>query len=196
MKRITTTLLLIPMCITAFYAFDWFLNTTRLRLLPKNFSEVTPGVLYRSGQLRKEHFERVLAENEIRTVVCLNPGEQDFEASISQRMGVRFVAYGMPGSGVGESEYFHEILELLAEPASHPVLVHCNAGAYRTGASVALYRMVYCGWTLEDAVAEMKYSGFAGQQDLIDHVRQVHAAIPLRLRERIARGKETTDELR
>lgn len=41
-----------------------------------------------------------------------------------------------------------------------PALVHCKHGADRTGAIVAVYRIIYCNWTKENAINEFRYGGF------------------------------------
>ncbi|QDU61682.1 Tyrosine phosphatase family protein [Planctomycetes bacterium Pan216] len=196
MARKLRNLLLILLAVApSFYALDWVLNAYRLELVPKNFTTVKTGVLYRSGQLRADDFRDVIDRYGIKTVFALNPKQAPYEAKIAKQLGVRFIEYEMPGSGQGTPELFHEYLDIMSDPQAQPALVHCAAGAYRTGAAVGLYRMLYDGWTLEDAVAEMKYSGFAGQQDLIDHVQQTFDTIPPSLRRKIAQGEET-DEFR
>jgi protein tyrosine/serine phosphatase len=177
----------------AFFALDVALNVYRSALVPKNFSVVEPNVLYRSGQMKPRHFTHVLEHYGIRTVVCLNPDDAPQERALAQRSGVRFVGLSMPGSGQGDPAYFHQALELIADPASRPVLVHCAAGAYRTGATVALYRMLFQGWRREDVVAEMAYSGFAGQADLIEHIDHVFATIPPALHQRAILGHRPID---
>ncbi|HXD94067.1 MAG TPA: dual specificity protein phosphatase family protein [Bacteroidia bacterium] len=44
--------------------------------------------------------------------------------------------------------------------AKKPILIHCKHGADRTGCIVAIYRIVKCGWTREDAIKEFRYGGF------------------------------------
>src|SRR5262249_7661024 len=51
-------------------------------------------------------------------------------------------------------------LDVMADPANHPVLVHCYKGIHRTGAYVAVYRMELEGWRKEDALAEMRDMGY------------------------------------
>ena len=46
------------------------------------------------------------------------------------------------------------------DPKTRPVYVHCKAGQNRTGFVIATYRMVYQGWTPEEAVREMRTYGF------------------------------------
>ena len=40
------------------------------------------------------------------------------------------------------------------------VLVHCYHGADRTGTIVGMYRIIYQGWTIEQAKREMQEGGF------------------------------------
>lgn len=185
LRKFTLGVGLIVATVLGFVAFDYLLNAYRFQMVPKNFSVVKHQVLYRSGQMKPHHFQEVLRDYGIKTVFILNEENRAQEREICRQMGVRAVNYTMPGSGIGEAEYFHEYLRLVEDPANRPVLVHCAAGAYRTGVSVALYRMLYEGWQLEDTVREMKYSGFAGQQEVIEHVRMVYDTIPADLKERV-----------
>ncbi|MCR4511539.1 dual specificity protein phosphatase family protein [Pseudomonas sp. 32.2.56] len=51
------------------------------------------------------------------------------------------------------------------------VLIHCKHGQNRTGLIAALYRIVYQGWSKEQALAEMRGGGFGGEQRLDDAER-------------------------
>jgi tyrosine-protein phosphatase SIW14 len=46
------------------------------------------------------------------------------------------------------------------DTAPKPLLVHCKHGADRTGAVVALYRIIYQHWSKKDALKEMKRGGY------------------------------------
>lgn len=50
-------------------------------------------------------------------------------------------------------------LAVATDPARRPVLVHCAQGRDRTGACVAAYRVVVDGWTVDEALAEMRSYG-------------------------------------
>ena len=50
--------------------------------------------------------------------------------------------------------------QLSDDPKTRPVYVHCKAGQNRTGFVIATYRMIYQGWTPEEAVREMRVYGF------------------------------------
>jgi protein tyrosine phosphatase (PTP) superfamily phosphohydrolase (DUF442 family) len=51
-------------------------------------------------------------------------------------------------------------LRIMADPSNRPLLIHCQHGADRTGAMVALYRVVVQGWKKADAIREMNEGGY------------------------------------
>jgi protein tyrosine phosphatase (PTP) superfamily phosphohydrolase (DUF442 family) len=51
-------------------------------------------------------------------------------------------------------------LKLAADTNNFPMLVHCQRGADRTGLVCAMYRIVLCDWTKEQAIEELKEGGF------------------------------------
>jgi protein tyrosine phosphatase (PTP) superfamily phosphohydrolase (DUF442 family) len=70
-------------------------------------------------------------------------------------------------------------LKIMADPQNRPLLIHCQQGADRTGAMVALYRVVVQGWTAEKAVEEMTKGGYhhsALWKDLETYVLKADAA--------------------
>ena len=197
-KRLVAACLAIA--IGGFFAVDFAINTYRTYHLPKNFKTVRTGVLYRSGQMRPEHFDSVLRDHKIRTVICLNPEPASaFEADACKRSGAHFVSFRMPGTGVGMIEDFDKVLTIIRDPAQQPVLVHCYAGANRTGATVALYRMLDEGWSFDDALREMDVAGFDGSRDLVDHLQEMMQAFqskdssPLKAESGPLLGRETDD---
>ena len=53
-----------------------------------------------------------------------------------------------------------QFLELMDDPDTYPVLLHCKAGLHRTGVMVAAYRMEYEGRTPQQALEELRDNGF------------------------------------
>lgn len=47
-----------------------------------------------------------------------------------------------------------------AQQKDQKVLIHCYHGSDRTGASIAMYRIIFQNWSTEDALAEMKHGGY------------------------------------
>ena len=63
--------------------------------------------------------------------------------------------------------------------SSGPVLVHCTHGADRTGMIIALWRMLYQGWSRPDALNELQNGGFGFHSVWINiprYLRQVDLA--------------------
>ena len=50
-------------------------------------------------------------------------------------------------------------LNIVANPANHPVLIHCNKGKHRTGCLVGAWRK-RCGWSMDKIIGE--YQTYAG----------------------------------
>ena len=47
-----------------------------------------------------------------------------------------------------------------AKQHNQKVLVHCYHGSDRTGATIAMYRIIFENWSIEDAAKEMKQGGY------------------------------------
>ena len=47
-----------------------------------------------------------------------------------------------------------------AKNKKQKVLIHCYHGSDRTGASVAMYRIIFENWSTQDALNEMKHGGY------------------------------------
>ncbi|OAL75850.1 protein tyrosine phosphatase [Acinetobacter sp. SFB] len=47
-----------------------------------------------------------------------------------------------------------------AKALDQKVLIHCDHGSDRTGASIAMYRIIFENRKIEDALSEMKYGGY------------------------------------
>jgi protein tyrosine phosphatase (PTP) superfamily phosphohydrolase (DUF442 family) len=53
-----------------------------------------------------------------------------------------------------------KFLKAATDTNNLPAFVHCEYGADRTGLMCAMYRIVVCDWTKQEAIAEMKNGGF------------------------------------
>ena len=75
-----------------------------------------------------------------------------------------------------EDEDVVRFLRIVSDPARQPVFVHCQHGADRTGMMCAIYRVAVCGWTKDEAIAEMTSGGFGFHSiwaNLVDYVRDL-----------------------
>jgi len=66
-----------------------------------------------------------------------------------------------------------------------PVFVHCERGADRTGTMCAMYRIVVCGWTKEQALDEMKHGGFGFNPMWQNLVKDVEKADIAKIKQRV-----------
>jgi tyrosine-protein phosphatase SIW14 len=146
-------------------------DTRRLR-------EVTPGRVYRSGQMTADGFAEAVRRFGIRTVVNLQDEYPDPdvprnfldrntlpETEVCRQLGLRYVwippdLVPRQKSDVQRPAAVDRFLEIMDDPDAYPVLVHCRAGLHRTGCMIAVYRMEYEGWTPRRAFEEMKANGF------------------------------------
>ncbi len=75
---------------------------------------------------------------------------------------------------------YAQILQALKiiKNAKGPVLIHCWHGSDRTGVISASYRVVFQGWTKEDAIDEFKNGGYGYHQkiypELISVIESLH----------------------
>src|SRR5205823_5124257 len=134
----------------------------------KRLRVVTPGAVYRSGQMTARGFADAVHRYGIKTVINLQNETPDpevapglAESELCKQLGVRYV-FLLPDlieryrARRGERpETIDAFLRVMDDPDSYPVLLHCRAGLHRTGILAALYRMEYEGWPLDSALREL-----------------------------------------
>lgn len=148
----------------------------------RHLHAVRPGVLYRSAQLPVAGLRRAIQDHGIRTVVNLRDGStaaDQAEEAYCAAAGIRFVRIaplhwdGVQGSAPVDAG-LKRFLDVVADPANHPVLVHCYRGVHRTGGYVAVYRMELEGWDLDRAIQEMidlGYTQIGDHADVLTYLR-------------------------
>lgn len=122
----------------------------------KRFAVVEEGKLYRSGELKPGQLQRAIQTLGLKTVVCLHEPLAASDKTACEQTGAGLVVLPMPSDGSGTAEQFARFLELARDPARQPLLVHCQAGVARTGAAIALYRVVENGWSVDAAINELR----------------------------------------
>lgn len=144
----------------------------------KRFREVEPGRLYRSGQMTAEGFRDTISRHGIKTVVNLQHEAPDpllpdnwlgkgtvRESELCAQLGVNYRLITpdiLPKDNTLETEppAVKEWLALLDDEANYPILLHCKAGLHRTGRLTAIYRMEYDGWSVGEALRELRANGY------------------------------------
>lgn len=153
--------------------------------LPRQFTEVDAGVLYRSGQGRPHQIRNAVRRYGIKTILCLREldSERDTtwhagEVRVARENNVAFLSWPTDSHKAVPESAQAEFLRLVQDPARRPVLVHCAQGKHRTGFFVALYRMVANGWSFGRAIQEMDSFGYglASHEELMDSLRKIEPA--------------------
>ncbi len=177
----------------------------------KRLREVEPGRVYRSGQMNADGFRDAHDLYGLRTIVCLRDDDPDpdvdlgflpgsgqvKESELCRRLGMRFVFIApdlVPRREfpARRPEAIERFLEVMDDPASYPVLIHCNAGLNRTGVMVAVYRMEYQGWDMPRAFQDTLDNGFGRSQCTAanDYVTQYVLGYQPGLRQPESQGSE------
>jgi len=154
----------------------------------RNFREVKEGVLYRSGQMSLFGLQRVVHDYGIRTVITLRdatyPGDpppdlEEEEFCLAQDINYCRISprkwETLPDGSVPAEEGVRKFREIMDDPRNYPVLIHCFAGIHRSGAFSAIYRMEYEHWTNEEAIADLKATGYTTLNcdlDLLGYLEQ------------------------
>jgi tyrosine-protein phosphatase SIW14 len=143
----------------------------------RNFHEVCPGVLYRSGQMSLSGLKQATHDLGIKTIVSLrdahklgDPPPDLAEEAFCTNEEIAFYRispakwYAEDGPAPVETGV-RTFRVIMADPRNYPVLIHCFAGTHRTGAYCAIYRMEQERWTNARALAEMQDYGYVTLDD-------------------------------
>jgi tyrosine-protein phosphatase SIW14 len=154
---------------------------------PKNFGVVDDGEVYRSGELTPRTLEWLAERRDVKTVIDLGAYHAGSEhertmRELAERMGLNRYEFRMKGDGKGDPQDYARVLALLADPETHPVVVHCAAGAQRTGMAVLLYRTIVEGEPVGEAYQEtLRYGHDPADNErfltyLMEHIDEIRAA--------------------
>ena len=118
-------------------------------------------VLYRGGQPNQDGLTKLKTIG-IRTIISLR-GEDEQTAQEKEQvkaLGMNF--YNLPMSVYKRpaDDQVLTFLELVLDKDNQPVFVHCQSGRDRTGAIVAMYRVLVSDLTIKQAYKEAKNLGF------------------------------------
>jgi protein tyrosine/serine phosphatase len=107
-----------------------------------NFHEVIPGELYRSAQPSQSQLADYISRYGIKTVFNLRgPSDRDWyrqEVAVTGKMGIEHLDFPMSAGRQLTAEESQKLIALL-RGAPKPILIHCLAGADRTGLASVVY---------------------------------------------------------
>jgi protein tyrosine phosphatase (PTP) superfamily phosphohydrolase (DUF442 family) len=161
-----------------------------------NFGVIEEGVAYRSAQPDPEDLAAAVEVYGLRTVINLrgaNPGDAwyDAEAGVCAELGITLVDHPMSARSLPAPDLLAAVIQTL-ETAEPPVLIHCQAGADRTGAVAAIYRMLIMGHDKADALSELtpQHLHFRAFTPCMDALAEMYEPAPAWLDEYAARFDE------
>ncbi len=134
----------------------------------KNFYRIDDKV-YRSAQPDKKGF-RELATLGIKNVLSLRDYHSDDHGKES---GLNLYRVEMSAGDI-ENGQVVEALRIIRN-AEGPVLIHCWHGSDRTGLVSAMYRIVFQGWSNEEAIDELTNGGYGYHslyRNIPEYIRQ------------------------
>lgn len=125
------------------------------RLWAANFATVTPGRIYRSGQMSAGTLGRTVHTRHIKSVLNLrgdNPKERWYRAERSATLdsGATQIDVHM-ASDLWLSRTEARTLVKILDSCEYPLLIHCEWGAERTGLVSAVATLLRSGSSLADA---------------------------------------------
>jgi len=152
MKKLFILMLFFCGCAYLGYLKDPFLD------IP-NFYKVDD-ILYRGGQPNRKGMEKLKSLG-IKTIISLRGKDKiKEEEKLAKKLGMNF--YNIPLSVYKKptDEQVIKFLKIVLDKKNQPVFLHCESGRDRTGAFVAVYRVIVYEWTPKQAYKEAKRFGF------------------------------------
>ena len=150
-------------------------------MLRWRMTEVAPG-LYRSPQPAHRHLHRIKQAG-IKTVLNLRGlhpyrGQDEWRAACAEA-GLAYVEVPSLSRGAPQAWMIEALLKAYEE-AAFPALIHCKAGADRTGFAAALYQHYFLDRPIEEAAREqlsLRFGHFKiGKTGVLDFFFEAYAA--------------------
>lgn len=135
-----------------------------------NLYQFDEGV-YRSEQPSKKDF-RALEAYGIKEVLSLRRFHSDDDEA--EGTNIKLHRLKTHAHSISEKQVI-EALKIIKDRQG-PILIHCRHGSDRTGAVLAMYRIVFQNYTKEQAIEEMKEGGFGFHKIYRNIVRLINKA--------------------
>ena len=128
-------------------------------------AEVVPGRIYRGAWQKPWPMRRIVRDYHIKTVVALaHPADHPLpqqEQALARELGVKWVHVPIvdlrgPNQSRSISDQLEAAAAVVADTRNQPVYFHCHHGINRASMVQMAYRMLYCGWTLDQAGDEIE----------------------------------------
>ncbi len=146
-----------------------------------NLHRISP-MLYRSEQPTAQGMKN-LEKLGIRTIINLryfNDDDEEAEGTNLRTERTRILTWRI------DDRHVIEVMRMLNVADHGPFLIHCQHGADRTGLMSAMYRILYQGWSKEDALRELTEGGYGYHSMWRNIIRYVESVDVEALRLKIA----------
>lgn len=157
-----------------------------------NVHAIVPGVAYRCAQLTGRNLDSVLETDHIATVINLRGGTGQnawyrSELASCAKHGANHIDVDLNGSKLPTPVQIDRLVNTL-DSARYPILIHCQAGADRTGLASTLYLNVERNVPLDQAEQQeltWRYGHFSfgathAMNDFFSLYRRSHGSLTLR----------------
>lgn len=122
----------------------------------QNLFRVTPS-FFRSARLKSGDVSLVQSLG-VKTVISLRSFHSDDK--VLKNSGIKIQRVPINTWAIGDEHVVKALRAIKTAEKDGPVLLHCQHGADRTGMIAAMYRLVYMGWSREQALDEMQNGGY------------------------------------
>jgi len=111
-----------------------------------NFHSITPAEAYRSGQLDNDKLAEYVRQYNIRSILNLRgrhsgEGWYDDEVSVSSKLDIAHYDVSLSSDHELTDSEVHQLMDIF-QKAPRPILIHCQAGADRSGLVAAMWKVV------------------------------------------------------
>jgi hypothetical protein len=136
----------------------------RDHIFADQFAVVEPGKIYRGAWQQPWPMRRIVHRYQIKTVLALaHPPDHPLavrEKAMACDLGFQWVHIPIVDlRGTDDWTVINDQLDraaaILANAKNYPIYFHCHHGINRASMVQIAYRTKYCGWTLEQATAEI-----------------------------------------
>ena len=124
----------------------------------KNFGQMTPQ-LYRGGQPQEDDFDDLVRLG-VNTIVDLRIRPETYSKGCAEARGMRYINMPMSDTEYPQMDHIRRFLEIVDDPATGKLFVHCAGGRHRTGVLGAVYRFTHDQWNYDQVYEEMKSYDF------------------------------------
>ncbi|MCC6424630.1 MAG: tyrosine-protein phosphatase [Phycisphaerales bacterium] len=144
---------LVLVALLGVFCLGYFLIQRFVRL---NLHQIEDTQVYRSAQPDEELLRRLVKEDGLKSIIKLNSrnsgSRSGQEESAAAKLGIELIYLPMAMHRLPSHQEMIDLLEAI-ETAPRPLLIHCNAGADRTGLASVMVAMRH-GRSFDQAVKE------------------------------------------